>query len=83
MPVTRYKPLDEIASPNHDWSDLAPLADQVRREGWGQEATTPKVKRRLATHVAPERPQDVTEAKAQVVGLGCHPPGWSPRALPG
>ena len=33
----------------------------MRREGWGQETTTPKVKRRLATHVAPERPQDVTE----------------------
>lgn len=62
MPVTRYKPLDEIDKPNRDWSDLVPLADQVRREGWGQETTTPKVKRRLATHVAPERPQDVTEA---------------------
>jgi hypothetical protein len=61
MPVTRYRPLDEIARPNRDWSDLAPLAGQVRREGWGQETTTPKVKRRLATHVAPERPQDVTE----------------------
>ncbi len=61
MPVTRHKPLDQIDKPNRDWSDLAPLADQVRREGWGQETTTPKVKRRLATHVAPERPQDVTE----------------------
>ena len=47
---------------HHDWSDLAPLADQVRREGWGQETTTPKVKHRLATHVAPEGPEDVTEA---------------------
>jgi hypothetical protein len=61
MPVTPYKPLDQIDKPNRDWSDLAPLADQVRREGWGQEITTPKVKHRLATHVAPERPQDVTE----------------------
>jgi hypothetical protein len=61
MPVTRYRPLDQIDRPNRDWSDLAPLADQVRREGWGQETTTPKVKRRLATHVAPERLQDVTE----------------------
>jgi hypothetical protein len=61
MPVTHYKPLDEIARPSREWSDLAPLADQVRREGWGQETTTPKVKRRLATYVAPERPQDVTE----------------------
>ncbi len=61
MPGTRYKPLDQIDKPNRDWSDLAPLADQVHREGWGQETTTPKVKRRLATHLAPERPQDVTE----------------------
>jgi hypothetical protein len=61
MPVARYKPLDQIDKPNRDWSDLAPLADQVRREGWGQKTTTPKVKRRLATHVAPERPQDITE----------------------
>jgi hypothetical protein len=58
-PVTPYKPLDEIARPNRDWSDLAPLVDQVRREGWGQGEITPKVKRRLATHVAPERPEDV------------------------
>jgi hypothetical protein len=61
MPVTRHKPLTEIPRPNRDWSDLAPLADQVRREGWGQETTTPKVKRRLATHVAPERPEVVTD----------------------
>ena len=61
MPVTRHKPLAEIPRPNRDWSDLAPLADQVRREGWGQETTTPKVKRRLATHVAPERSEDVTD----------------------
>lgn len=61
MPWTRYRPLDQIDRPNRDWSDLAPLADQVHRGGWGQETTTPKVKRRLATHVAPERPQDVTE----------------------
>ncbi len=61
MPVTRHKPLAEIARPNRDWSDLAPLADQVRREGWGQETTTRKVKRRLATHVAPEKPEDVTD----------------------
>jgi hypothetical protein len=61
MPVTRHKPLAEISKPNRDWSDLAPLADQVRREGWGQETTTPKVKRRLATHVAPEQPEEVTE----------------------
>ena len=60
MPVTPYKPLAEIANPNRDWSDLAPLADQVRREGWGSQGTTPKVKRRLATHVAPERPEEVT-----------------------
>ncbi len=61
MPVTRHKPLDEISRPNRDWSDLAPLADQVRREGWGQETTTPKVKRRLATHVAPEQLEEVTD----------------------
>ena len=61
MPVTPYKPLDEIKNPNHDWSDLAPLVDQVRREGWGEQGTTPKVKRRLATHVAPESPDKVTE----------------------
>ncbi|MBN1658475.1 MAG: hypothetical protein JXA93_08750, partial [Anaerolineae bacterium] len=61
MPVTPYKPLDEIKNPNHDWSDLAPLVDQVRREGWGEQGTTPKVKRRLATHVAPERPEQVNE----------------------
>jgi hypothetical protein len=60
MPITPHKPLEEIAHPNRDWSDLAPLVDQVRREGWGSLGTTPKVKRRLATHVAPERPQDVT-----------------------
>jgi hypothetical protein len=60
MPVTHYKPLDQIDRPNREWSDLAPLADQVRRERWGQETTTPKVKRRLATHVAPERPEDIT-----------------------
>jgi hypothetical protein len=67
MPVTRYRPLDQSDKPNRDWSDLAPLADQVRRdpsgmlrEGWGQE-TTPKVKRCLATHVVPERPQHITE----------------------
>jgi len=60
MPVTPHKPLDEIAHPNRDWSDLAPLVDQVRREGWGSMGTTPKVKRRLATHVAPERPEEVT-----------------------
>jgi hypothetical protein len=65
MPVTRHKPLAEIPRPNRDWSDLAPLADQVRREGWGQETTTPKVKRRLATHVAPERPEDVTDRTRQ------------------
>jgi hypothetical protein len=57
-PVTRHKPLDQIDKPNRDWSDLAPLADQVRREGWG--GITPKGKRRLATHVAPERPEEVT-----------------------
>ncbi|MGD8463016.1 MAG: winged helix-turn-helix domain-containing protein [Anaerolineae bacterium] len=68
MPVTHHKPLDQsqrhssgIDKPNRDWSDLAPLADQARREGWGQETTTPKVKRRLVTHVAPERSEDVTE----------------------
>jgi len=61
MPVTPHKPLEEIARPERDWSDLALLADQVRREGWGSEGTTPKVKRRLATHVAPERPEDVTD----------------------
>ncbi|MDD3827097.1 MAG: hypothetical protein PHY79_14115 [Anaerolineae bacterium] len=60
MPVTPHKPLDEIAHPTRDWSDMAPLVDQVRREGWGSMGTTPKVKRRLATHVAPERPEDVT-----------------------
>jgi hypothetical protein len=60
MPVTRHKPLDEVEHPNRDWSDLAPLVDQVRREGWGRETTTSKVKRRLATHVAPERPEQVT-----------------------
>jgi hypothetical protein len=60
MPVTLHKPLDEIAKPNRDWSDLAPLVDQVRSEGWGQGEITPKVKRRLATHVAPERPEEVT-----------------------
>jgi hypothetical protein len=60
MPVTSHKPLDEIAHPTRDWSDLAPLVDQVRREGWGSMGTTPKVKRRLATHVAPERPEEVT-----------------------
>ncbi|MBN1658943.1 MAG: hypothetical protein JXA93_11100, partial [Anaerolineae bacterium] len=61
MPVTPYKPLDEIKNPNHDWSDLVPLVDQVRREGWGEQGTTTKVKRRLATHVAPERPVKVNE----------------------
>jgi len=61
MPVTSHKPLADIDKPNRNWSDLAPLVDQVRREGWGQDTTTPKVKRRLATHVAPESPQDVTE----------------------
>jgi hypothetical protein len=62
MPVSRqYKTLAEIRNPNRDWSDLLPLVDQVRREGWGQEVTTAKVKRRLATHVAPERPEDVTD----------------------
>ncbi|MBN1136830.1 MAG: hypothetical protein JXM73_09600, partial [Anaerolineae bacterium] len=61
MPVSRqHKPLAEIRNPNRDWSDLTPLVEQVRREGWGQEVTTPKVKRRLATHVAPERSEDVT-----------------------
>ena len=61
MPISKeYRPLTEIRSPNRDWSDLTPLVEQVRREGWGQEVTTPKVKRRLATHVAPERPGDVT-----------------------
>ncbi len=60
MPVTAYKPLEEIANPYRDWSDLAPLVDQVRREGWGQGEITPKVKRRLATHVAPEQPEEVT-----------------------
>ncbi len=60
MPVTRHKPLEEIKNPNRDWSDLAPLADQARREGWGEGEITPKVKRRLATHVAPERPEEVT-----------------------
>ncbi len=62
MPVSRqHRPLAEIRNPNRDWSDLTPLVEQVRREGWGQEVTTPKVKRRLATHVAPERPEDVTD----------------------
>jgi len=61
MPVTPYKPLDEIDKPNQDWSDLAPLVDQVRREGWGEQGTTTKVKRRLATHVAPERPEKVND----------------------
>jgi hypothetical protein len=60
MPVTPHKPLDEIKNPNREWSDLAPLVDQVRREGWGSQGTTPKVKRRLATHVAPEQPKKVT-----------------------
>jgi hypothetical protein len=60
MPVTSHKLLHEIAHPNRDWSDLAPLVDQVRREGWGSMGTTPKVKRRLATHVAPEEPGEVT-----------------------
>ena len=60
MPVTPHKPLGEIAKLNRDWSDLAPLVGQVRREGWGQGEITPKVKRRLATHVAPERPEEVT-----------------------
>jgi hypothetical protein len=60
MPVTPHKLLDEIKDPNRDWSDLAPLVDQVRREGWGSEGTTAKVKRRLATHVAPESPDKVT-----------------------
>jgi len=60
MPVTPHKPLEEIAHPTRDWSDLAPLVGQVRREGWGSSGTTPKVKRRLATHVAPERPEEVT-----------------------
>ncbi|MBN1139030.1 MAG: hypothetical protein JXM73_20765, partial [Anaerolineae bacterium] len=45
MPVTPCKPLEEISRPNRDWSDLAPLVDQVRREGWGQGEITPKVKR--------------------------------------
>ena len=61
MPVTAHKPLNEIAKPNRDWSDLAPLVDQVGREGWGQGEITPKVKRRLATHVAPERAEEVTD----------------------
>jgi hypothetical protein len=62
MPVSRqYRPLAEIRNPNRDWSDLTPLVDQVRCEGWGQEVTTAKVKRRLATHIAPERPEDVTD----------------------
>jgi len=65
MPVTPYKPLAEIDHPNRDWSDLAPLADQVRREGWGQGEITPKVKRRLATHVAPERPEEVNAENRQ------------------
>ena len=61
MPISKeYRPLTEIERPNRDWSDLTPLADQARREGWGQGVITPKVKRRLATHVAPERPEEVT-----------------------
>jgi hypothetical protein len=60
MPVTPHELLEEIAHPNRDWSDLAPLVDQVRQEGWGSLGTTTKVKRRLATHVAPERPEEVT-----------------------
>ena len=82
MPVTRYKPLDQIDKPNRDWSDLAPLADQVRREGWGQETTTPKVKRRLATHVAPERPQDVTEGNRKwLASAAIHQGGHRERFL--
>jgi hypothetical protein len=62
MPVSKqHKPLAEIRNPNRDWSDLTPLVEQVHREGWSQEVTTAKVKRRLATHVAPERPEDVTD----------------------
>ena len=64
MPVSpEYKPLDQIEHPNRDWSDLTPLADQARREHWGQGVITTKVKRRLATHVAPERPEDVAGKK--------------------
>ncbi len=82
MPVTRHKPLDQIDKPNRDWSDLAPLADQVRREGWGQETTTPKVKRRLATHVAPERPQDVTEGNRKwLASAAIHQGGHRERFL--
>jgi hypothetical protein len=77
MPVTPYKPLEEIARPNRDWSDLAPLVDQVRREGWGQGEITPKVKRRLATHVAPERPEEITaENRRWLASAAIHQGGY-------
>jgi hypothetical protein len=82
MPVTPHKSLDQIDKPNRDWSDLAPLADQVRREGWGQETTTPKVKRRLTTHVAPERPEDVTEGNRKwLASAAIHQGGHRERFL--
>jgi len=76
MPVTSHKPLDQIDKPNRDWSDLAPLADQVRRERWGQETTTPKVKRRLASHVAPEQPGEVTaDSRKWLISAAIHQGG--------
>jgi hypothetical protein len=62
IPIPRqYKPFEEIERPDRDFSNLYPIFQRMKEEGWGQVETTEKIKRRLATHWAPEDETELTE----------------------